>query len=68
MTDKLEKPKKAIGHRDTMKPEEMAGKHIDGPTGYVFATEEDYIEFSQPHQDKPGEAKEGEDGETPTEQ
>ena len=41
-------PDGAIGYRDEFTPEELDGKHIDGVTGLVFDTEEDYLNHTSP--------------------
>lgn len=41
-------PEKALGHKDDFTPEELAGKVVDGLTGYVFATNEDYLAHTSP--------------------
>lgn len=50
-----ELPKGAIGHKDDFvlengapDYEKLAGKHIDGATGFVFDTVEAYEEFKAP--------------------
>lgn len=46
MADKL--PKGAKGYAKDFSPEELAGKHVDGPTGLVFDTEEAYLNHVSP--------------------
>lgn len=43
-----ELPAGAIGYKKNMSDEELAGKHVDGLTGLVFATEEDYLNHVSP--------------------
>lgn len=38
-----ELPENAIGFKDDFSPEELSGKHVDGVTGAVFETEEEYL-------------------------
>ena len=45
-------PKGAIGYRKDFSPEELEGKHIDGETGLVFETDEDYIAFKHPKKEE----------------
>lgn len=45
-----DKPQKAIAHKDELQEEQLAGKHIDGATGFVFETEEDYLAFKHPEE------------------
>ena len=46
-----------------MTEEELAGKHIDGATGLVFETEEDYLAFKHPENvEVPGTDTEDEGG------
>jgi microcystin degradation protein MlrC len=39
----MELPKDSIGHIDDMTPEQLAGKTVDGLTGFVFDSKEDYL-------------------------
>lgn len=52
MTEKLPeaeyKKLGAIGYCDDMSPEGLVGKHVDGVTGLVFATEDDYLGLKSP--------------------
>jgi len=58
-----ELPQGAIGNKDDMTEEELAGKHIDGATGLVFETEEDYLAFKHPENvEVPGTDTEDEGG------
>lgn len=43
-----ELPNKAIGYKQDFSVEELVGKHIDGVTGLVFETEEDYLNHVSP--------------------
>lgn len=45
---KTKLPKGAIGHKDEMTAEELVGKHIDGASGLVFETDEDYLNHVSP--------------------
>lgn len=41
-------PNGAIGYRDEFTVDELEGKHVDGVTGLVFDTEEDYLNHVSP--------------------
>lgn len=41
-------PDGAIGYRDEFTIDELSGKHIDGVTGLVFDTEEEYLAHTSP--------------------
>lgn len=38
----------AVGYRDEMTDEQLVGKHVDGPSGLVFDTEEAYLNHVNP--------------------
>jgi hypothetical protein len=38
----------ALGYRDELTDDELKGKHIDGLTGLVFETEEQYLDHLSP--------------------
>lgn len=49
MTDRIDPASVgAIGYKDEMAVEDLAGKHIDGLTGLVFDTEEAYCNHTSP--------------------
>jgi hypothetical protein len=48
MSDEKKLPEGAIGHRNSMDEDALAGKHIDGETGFVFETEDAYLAFKHP--------------------
>lgn len=41
-------PKGAIGYQKDLSEDELVGKHVDGLTGLVFETEEDYLNHKSP--------------------
>jgi len=49
---KRQLPKGSIGHVEDMKESELKNKHIDGETGFVFKTDDDYIAYKKSQKKK----------------